>query len=70
LVEHYDLVAVFDGGEAVRHYECGALLQGLQRVLDVAFSNGVQRGGGFVEDEDIWVADEAARDAQALLLAA
>ena len=41
-----------------------------QRFLDQLLGGGVERGGGFVEDQDRRVLEEDARDGEALLLPA
>ncbi len=42
--------------------------EALQRLLDQSLRFRVQRGGRLVQDEDAWVAQDGARDGQALLL--
>src|SRR5262249_57968886 len=43
--------------------------QVLQSGLDLAFAERVQRARGLVEDQDLWSAEESARDSHALSLA-
>ena len=51
--------------------DCGAVFgDAVQRFLDLLFGADVDRGGGFVEDEDGWPLDDAARYGDALALAA
>ena len=71
LVEHQHLVGVFDGRQAMRDHQRGAIgHQPLQRVLHQAFGLVVERGGGFVEDQDRRILEDRARDREALALAA
>lgn len=51
-----------DGGAALRG--------GVECVLDDTFRGGIECGGGFIEEEDLWVAEEGAGDCYALALAA
>ena len=51
-VEHQHLVGVFDGGQAMRDDQCGAVRHEVfQGVLHQAFGFVVECGGGFVEDQ-------------------
>ncbi len=60
-----------DGAEAVGDDEGGAALhQVAQGILDQMFALGVQRTGGFVEDQDFGIGEDGAGDGDALLLAA
>ena len=68
-VEHHDPVGGFDGGQAMGDDEGGAALtQGVERLLDFAFGVGVQRGGGFIENQDGRVLEQGAGDGDALAL--
>jgi len=52
-VEHDDAIGALNGREPVRDHDRGAPLhQRIQSGLDVALRLGVERGGGFVEDQD------------------
>ena len=66
-----DEIGVEDGGEAVRDGDDGfAGGEFFQGGLDHAFAFGVQRGGGFVQEEDRSVLQQGSGDGEALLLAA
>src|SRR5262245_13210453 len=71
LVHDQDAVAGEDGCEPMRDHERGALgHQALERRLHIFLRLGVERGGGFVEQEERRVAQYRARDRDALPLAA
>jgi hypothetical protein len=71
LREHEDAVHGTQGGEAVRDADHGAVLgEVIDGLLHLGLGLRVERGGGFVEHEDRRVADEGARDGDALALAA
>src|SRR3954470_11585799 len=71
VVEHHDLVGVPDRRQAVGDRDRGpALRQPVERRLHVALGLGVERAGGLVEDQHRRVAQDRARDRDALLLAA
>lgn len=71
LREHNDDIGVLDGAEAMRHGDGRAAALGLlQRGLHHLLRLGVERRGSFVEEEQAGVADEGARDGDALALAA
>src|SRR6185437_9481913 len=66
-----DLVGMADGAEPVGDDYAGAVFHHLiDSVLYEAFAFGVERGGGFVEDEDGGIFQEGACDGQALTFAA
>ena len=66
-----EAVGLVEGGEAVGDGDGGAAFdEVVQRFLDFALGFGIDRGGGFVEDEDARVDEQRAGDAQALALAA
>src|SRR5688572_1801804 len=70
-LEHHDAVGGLHGGEAVRNGERGApFLQGVEALLHQALGRGVERAGGFIEEQDRPVGEQRARDRQALLLPA
>jgi hypothetical protein len=70
-VHHDDPAGGAHGGEPVCDHQRGAVLhQPLERVLDQAFAFGVERGGGFVEQQDRRVAEQCAGDGETLALAA
>ena len=65
------LVHGAEGGEAVGDADDGAVFgEVVDGFLDFGLGLGIERGGGFVEDEDGGVADEGAGDGDALALAA
>ena len=69
-VEDGDDFGAGDGAEAVRDGEGGAAdLEFFQGFLDETFAVGVEGAGGFVEDEDLWIGDDGAGDAEPLALA-
>ena len=71
VVDDHDLVGVADGGEAVGDDEDGAAdAQAFQRFLHFGFAFGVERAGGFVEQQQRRVFQDGAGDADALALAA
>ena len=71
LVEHEDLVAVYHGGEPVGDDDAGPAPGGLvEGAHDGGLGDGVEGGGGLVEDEDGRVLEDGAGDGHALLLAA
>ena len=71
LLDDEDLVGAADGGETVGDDEGGAALHQLRQAgLDHGFRLGVERAGGFVEDEDARVGQNGAGDGKALALAA
>ena len=68
---HHHPVGMFDGGQAVRHHQGGtALHEALQGFLHEAFRFVVERGGGFVEDQDGGILVHGACNGQPLALAA
>ena len=67
----HDLVGGEDRRKPMRDGDHGpAFGQTLERDLDLLFALGVERGGGFVEQEDRRVLEQCARDREPLLLAA
>lgn len=65
-----DPVGVLNGGEAVGDEDLGRFaLQIANGLLDPVFGDGVERGGGFIEDQDGGFFDKSAGDGEALLLA-
>ena len=71
LLDDQDLVGAADGGEAVRDDEGRpALHEEVEAGLDQGFGLGVERAGGFVEDEDAGVGEDGAGDGETLALAA
>lgn len=66
--EDGDFVAdVLDVGEEVGGEEDGFAAggEGADDVLDLARALGVEAGGGFVEDDEVWVVEEGLREADA-----
>ena len=69
--EDEDVVHGAEGGEAVGDADDGAVFgEAVDGFLDFGLGLGIERGGGFVEDEDGRVADKGAGDGDALALAA
>mmetsp|Transcript_9897 Transcript_9897/g.34497 ORF Transcript_9897/g.34497 Transcript_9897/m.34497 type:complete len:305 (-) Transcript_9897:1465-2379(-) len=69
--EHDHPVGVPDCGEAVRHHNRGAPdHHPVQRLHHGGLALGVQRGGRLVEQQDLRVGEQGARDGHALLLPA
>ena len=70
-VEAVDDLSVFDGGESVRDHDGRAPLTRLvQRVLHHRLALGVERRRRFVEQKDLGVSNQCARNGDALLLSA
>ena len=70
-LEDDDAVGAAHGGHAVGDDEDGAALHEVgERCLHEGFALGVERGGGFVEDQDGRVLQDGARDGEALAFAA
>jgi hypothetical protein len=68
-IEDENLAGVLHGGEAVRDDEDGTSLeQSVDGFLHQALRLGVQRGGGFVEDEDRRIDEQGARNGETLAL--
>ncbi len=71
LVDHEDVVRRLDRREPVGDHEGrAAVLELLERLLDLALRVRVERPRGLVEDQDLGVLDDRARDREALPLAA
>src|SRR5699024_4428935 len=69
VVDDKDTVGAFDGGQAVRNSNRGApFSSGIKRMLYGAFIDGIERTGGFIENQDPWVFQEHACNCDALLL--
>ena len=67
ILQHYNSVGVNDRGQPVRDNERGATFhQVVQSFLDEGFRFGIERRGGFVEDQDGWVLQNGAGDGDAL----
>ena len=65
-----DLAGILDGGNTVRDQNCGASLHDIFEALENAlFGEGVYARQGVIEDQDLWIAQDGARDGDALLLA-
>ena len=70
LVEHDNLIGVFDGRQAMRDHDRGAILhQPRQRILDQALGFRIQRAGGFVQHQDRRILQKCAGHRDALALA-
>src|SRR6266852_2045803 len=71
VLENDDLVRVADRAQPVSDGDDGATLhQAVEGLQDELLGLGIQRGGRLVENEDRRIADDGARDLDALLLAA
>ena len=71
LLEDIDMVGIDDLADVVGDDDDGApLLDGIDGRLDLLGGDGVEAGGGFVEEDDGWVLEEHAGYGDALLLAA
>src|ERR1700722_15088524 len=69
--DHQDAIGMHDGGQPVGDDDGGAARAELcDRVLDVALRLRIERGGGFVQQDDRRILDERARDGDAVALAA
>ena len=69
MVEHQDAIGLANGGEAVGNGKDGAILhQIVDGVLDLLLGDGVERGGGFVKDEDRRITQNGAGNGHALAL--
>ena len=57
--------------QVMGHYDDGvALLQFMDEVFNPRRRDGIQRAGGFIHQEHLWLHRECTRDAKPLLLAA
>jgi hypothetical protein len=71
LINHIDDIRLLDRAKSVRNSNrCPPPRRGIQRGLDDLLGLGVQGAGGFVEEEDLGVAEESAGDGETLFLAA
>lgn len=71
LIKHADQIGVLDGTQPLGNCDGGALLRsGVQGFLHQLFRGGVERRGGFVEEQDAGVAQQGTSDGDALLLTA
>jgi hypothetical protein len=65
----HDSVCGFDGGQAMRDQDAGCVFQNeIQRLLDLPFSEWVNAGGGFIQNEDGGVLHEHAHQRHELTL--
>ena len=67
-LQNDDLVAISDGTQSVGNNQTRAAASP-KVVVDCLFGAGVECARRFVEDEERWIADQGARDFQALTLA-
>ncbi len=68
--EHRDAVGAANGAQAMRNHQHGAALHQVpEGFLDQRFAFGIERGGGFVEDEDGRILQDRAGNGDALALA-
>jgi len=67
---HYDnLIRVADGREAVSDDEAGAVAHEFHHgVLDMQLGAGIHRGGSFVQNQDLRIAEKCAADGEQLAL--
>ena len=71
IVEHHDPVSRAHCGEPVGDHQRGALRHQLvERLLHQLFAFGVQRAGGFIQQQDRRIAQQRASNRDALLLPA
>jgi hypothetical protein len=71
VIHDHDEVGGAHRAEAVGDDEGGAVFENVvETLLDGAFAFGVERAGGFVEDEDARFLEQSAGDGDALLLPA
>ena len=71
MLDDEDLAGVLDGGDAMRNQNGGASAHDIFKALQNAlFSEGVDARQRVVEDQDFRIAQDGARDGDALLLAA
>ena len=71
LVHHGNPVGILHRGQPVGDHQRGAPFHQLrQRLLDQVFALGVQRAGGFVQQQDRCIHQQGPGDGQALALAA
>ena len=71
LIHHRDPVGVFHSGQAMRDYQCGAVLhQAWQRFLNQVLALRIEGAGGFVQQQNRRIHQQRAGDRQALTLAA
>ena len=69
--ENGDAVGAANGRKPMRDHHHGAVLHQVgQRGLHQGFAFGIERRGGFVQNQDGRVLEDGARDGQALALAA
>ena len=71
-VQDNDLVGVLHGGNALRDDDLGRVRESTLRnaLADQRIGLGIDRAGRVVQDEDLRLFQQCARDAQTLLLAA
>ena len=70
MVEHQDAVGTHDGGDALRHDERrGAWIASAQRGAQAGVRGEVEGGGGVIEQQQVGLAHQRARDREALALA-
>lgn len=70
LTKDVDNISILHGSKPMSHSNHGPpLCRALKGCLDEPLALRVERAGGFVEEEDLGVADEGAGDGDALLLA-
>lgn len=70
-IDHKDRIGIDKRGQPVRHDNHGAALGDFAQILPQdRFAVGVQRTGGFIQDQEFRIGDQSTGDRQALLLAA
>ena len=69
--QHYDLAGNGGGGKAMGDEDGGLVTaQGIKLAEDLLLGNGVQRGGGLIQNKDVRIAVKGARHRQLLPLTA
>jgi len=70
LLHYDDLIRVADGRETVSDDQTGAVAHQLHHsVLDMQLGAGINRGGGFVKNQDLRIAEKCSADGKQLTLA-
>ena len=71
LVDNNNAIGMLNGGQAMGDDQSGAAARQLgQRLLNGQFGGGIERGCGFIQNQDGWVLEEDPGDGHALLLPA
>ena len=71
LVQHANQIGLHDRAESVRNHQHGVpLFELVDGLLHQPFALRVEGAGGLIENQHLWIAQDCARQAQALPLAA